>query len=226
MRKNFRIPALIALLGGTVLAATPAAAAPITAADCAAQSGTVSVRAVAIAPGATITLFQTWDGTFQGEGSLQVYCRDAHTFGNLGDITDAQVKITINPATPGVTPDMFKITGVNGVGVANVNGATPGNPVQIGPFTGQAGFLITSPANLLAPGIAAEDVGVDFQVVTQAWGAPLKDPINGRILGPFAGGDIVAQTPELDSLALFGTGALGMLGYGLTRVRAARRSRS
>ena len=29
-----------------------------------------------------------------------------------------------------------------------------------------------------------------------------------------------AATPELDSLALFGTGALGLIGYGLTRRRA------
>jgi hypothetical protein len=121
---------------------------------------------------------------------------------------------------------MFKITGVNGVGVTNVNPATPGNPVRIGPFNGQATFLITSPSTLLAPGIAAEDVAVDFQVVTQAWGAPLKDPGTGRIVQPGTFGDILAQTPELDSLALFGTGAVGMLGYGLTRLRAARRRES
>ncbi len=33
----------------------------------------------------------------------------------------------------------------------------------------------------------------------------------------------VAATPELDSLALFGTGAAGMVGYVLMRVRARRR---
>ena len=36
-------------------------------------------------------------------------------------------------------------------------------------------------------------------------------------------GDVIAQTPELDSLALFGTGALGMASYALTRFRARRR---
>ena len=33
----------------------------------------------------------------------------------------------------------------------------------------------------------------------------------------------VAATPELDSLALFGTGAAGMAGYVLMRIRARRR---
>jgi hypothetical protein len=32
-----------------------------------------------------------------------------------------------------------------------------------------------------------------------------------------------AATPELDSLALFGTGAAGLAGYALMRLRAARR---
>jgi len=32
-----------------------------------------------------------------------------------------------------------------------------------------------------------------------------------------------AATPELDSLVLFGAGAAGMVGYGLMRLRAARR---
>ena len=32
-----------------------------------------------------------------------------------------------------------------------------------------------------------------------------------------------AATPELDSLALFGTGAAGMAGYALMRIRARRR---
>jgi hypothetical protein len=33
----------------------------------------------------------------------------------------------------------------------------------------------------------------------------------------------LAATPELDSLALFGTGTVGMAGYALTRLRASRR---
>ena len=219
MLRYFAAPAFAALM---LVSATAASAAPVSATDCAAQSGTVSVRAVAIAPGETITLFQTLDGTFQGQGNLEVYCR-ARNGTNLGDVTDAQVKITINPTQAGLTPSMFQITALNGVGVSNVNTSSPGNPVFIGPFTGTAAFLITSPSSLLAPGISAEDVAVDFQVVSQAWGSSLLDPATGKTLQPGTFGDILAQTPELDSLALFGSGAAGLIGYGLTRVRAQRR---
>ena len=31
-----------------------------------------------------------------------------------------------------------------------------------------------------------------------------------------------SRTPELDSIALFGTGAMGMIGYAMMRMRAAR----
>jgi hypothetical protein len=88
-------------------------------------------------------------------------------------------------------------------------------------LSGNATFTITSPSNPLAPGIASEDVGVDIQVVSQARDGGMVD--KGVTLKPFAGGDILAQTPELDSLALLGTGALGMPGYGITRKRAGRR---
>src|SRR4051794_2044247 len=36
----------------------------------------------------------------------------------------------------------------------------------------------------------------------------------------------VSATPELDSLLLFGTGAAGMVGYGLMRLRARRRDKT
>jgi hypothetical protein len=42
---------------------------------------------------------------------------------------------------------------------------------------------------------------------------------NGNAFSPPS----VAATPELDSLALFGTGAMGMAGYALMRIRAGRR---
>jgi hypothetical protein len=39
---------------------------------------------------------------------------------------------------------------------------------------------------------------------------------------PCVGPNLLA-TPELDSLALFGTGAVGIVGYAVMRLRAARR---
>ena len=46
-----------------------------------------------------------------------------------------------------------------------------------------------------------------------------------RKLGKSPGllGDIYAETPELGSIALFGSGAMGAIGYALLRRRAAHR---
>jgi len=61
-------------------------------------------------------------------------------------------------------------------------------------------------------------VGKSTVTVTGAYGTALS-PADY----PLAEGALYAQTPELSSLALFGSGALGMAGYGLTRLRAMRR---
>ena len=42
-------------------------------------------------------------------------------------------------------------------------------------------------------------------------------------VAPIGGGVNIAATPELGSLTLFGTGAAGMAGYALARLRAGRR---
>jgi len=222
MLRNFRIPSFAALLGATVLAATPALAAPtLSASECASQSGNVSVRAVAISQGETITLYE-FNGGFKGQSTLEVFCRRQSDGANLGGIQGAKVQITINPTGAGLTASQFQISGENGVGTTDV-GSNHGNPVIVGPFDGNATIQIFAPAGILPAGISAQDVGMHFQVVSQAFGAPLTDPATGATLHPGTMGDVLAQTPELDSLALFGTGALGMLGYGVTRLRAARR---
>src|SRR5438034_2119427 len=88
----------LALFGGAVLGSLPVSAATITAADCAAQSGTSAVRAVSISQGDTIQLNQTGaDGHFEGQGTVEVFCRKRGTGENLGDISDAQVRITVTP---------------------------------------------------------------------------------------------------------------------------------
>jgi hypothetical protein len=45
-------------------------------------------------------------------------------------------------------------------------------------------------------------------------------------VGGRSGGVSLSATPELGSFLLFGTGALGLAGYGLTRMRARRKQRS
>ena len=199
----------LALFGGAVLGSLPASAATITAADCATQSGNYAVKAVRIDGGETITLSQTGaDGHFEGAGTAEVYCRKGND--NLGDITDAQVRITVTSDSGAP----FIVEGLNGVPTSGTN------PAVLGPFTGTVDFAITAPSSLLPPGTVAAEVGTHVEVVTQAWGAPLINPQTGNTLQPRAAGDIVAQTPELDSLPLFASGALGLLSYAGLRRRA------
>jgi hypothetical protein len=211
-----RRAASLALLGGllaTALTAGPASAASISSADCQAQSGKYAVRAVSISQGDTITLQAIPDGTYVGQAQTEVFCQ-SKTFANLGDITDAQVQVTIDPAVgSGVTASMFTIQG-DGVPTTGTN------PATLGPFTGIATFNVIGASNLLPPGVASADVGVHIEVVSAAWGSPLIDPGTGKPLHPGTFGDVLAQTPELDSLALFASGAAGLIGYASLRRRA------
>jgi hypothetical protein len=144
-----------------------------------------------------------------------MYCRRASDGANLGDIPTASVSITIrNPNTFAVSP-LFTVTGV---------GANPGgNPAVIGPFDGTTAFTVSAPATLLPDGTYAADVGVYFDVVSFAWGGTLTDTTTSSTLRPGTFGDVLAPTPELWSLALFGAGAAGMASYALTRLRSRRR---
>lgn len=211
--------ATVALAGGLLAAGLTAgsvsAAPPLTADQCASQQGEVAVELVAIAQGRTLNLQATPpDGNYVGTSNIHVFCQDPTTLASRGDVAGAAVQITINPTQPGLTPGMFTITGT---GVT-----TPGNPVTIGPFDGTASFTVVGASNLLPPGVAAEKVGVDIQVVTGAFSGSLLDPTTGTTLAPFTGGDVLAKTPELDSIALFATGALGLLSYVGLRRRARR----
>jgi hypothetical protein len=70
----------------------------------------------------------------------------------------------------------------------------------------------------LSPDGSATEVGLQFET-------GFATPSSGGTLPIFmlGGGQIFAQTPELDSLVLFGSGAAGLAGYGLMRIRARRR---
>jgi hypothetical protein len=216
MRFPFSRPTLgsagvVALVGGALFGSLPASAATISAADCQTQSGTYAVRAVAINQGESITLYQTGtDGHFEGQGTVEVYCRKGTN--NLGSVDGAQVRITVTPESGVSTP--FSITALNGVTVSGTN------PVIVGPFTGSADFMISAPNTLLPAGAVSAQVATQIEAVTAAWDQPLTDPGTGRVLRPGTFGDVVAQTPELDSLPLFATGALGLLGYAQMRRRA------
>ena len=93
------------------------------------------------------------------------------------------------------------------------------NPVSISVPTGdQQLTLRTSTPDL--SGWRAR-VGADTVTVTQAFG----QTVTGTGGYPTASAAIFAQTPELDSLSLFGVGAAGLVGYSLMRRRARSRRR-
>ena len=207
--------ATVALAGGllaSALAAGPASAATITQQACANNSGW-SIVAEAVTPtqlpsGRIVLQATPPDGVYVGSAQVHVFCQD--TMGNnLGDITGAMVQISIDTSGTTTPNSMFTITGP---GVT-----TPGNPVVIGPFDGFGSFTVRGASNLLPPGVASAQVGVNYDVVTQAWGTPLGGPLSA---GGSADGTVFARTPELDSIALFATGALGLLSYAALRRRA------
>jgi hypothetical protein len=214
-KKRVASAAVIGGLMTSVFISGTASAASISAADCASQSGRLAVRAVAISQGDTITLQATPpDGKYVGQASAQVFCQaGAPTFANLGDIPNAQISVQITPdAGSGLNASQFTVEGV-GVPVTGTN------PATLGPFTGSAVFNIVGASNILPPGTASAHVGVQIETVTGAWGGPLLSG-SGGVLKPGTFGDVLAQTPELDSLALFASGVAGLIGYATLRRRA------
>lgn len=104
---------------------------------------------------------------------------------------------------------------------------------DFGPFTdgnGDLTFTITSPTPDLdqRSNIAGTlRVGSHWESVLQAYCNADGTYCDGDFSdggGPGTGGDLTA-TPELNSIGLFGSGAAGLAGYALMRVRAARRKR-
>jgi hypothetical protein len=69
-----------------------------------------------------------------------------------------------------------------------------------------------------ASGKAAIPIGLHIE-----WATATGDAITGDGTYLLGAGTVFAATPELDSLALFGTGAMGMAGYAMMRFRARRR---
>jgi hypothetical protein len=75
---------------------------------------------------------------------------------------------------------------------------------------------------LTAPDGGTQIIGAEIQ---EATGTGI-DPSTGGLydIDWSVKGSIFAATPELDSLALFGSGALGLVGYGMMRIRARRKN--
>lgn len=185
--------ALTVALGGTALA-DPAPN------NCGSSSMSVGVQFLALQSAQNITLVAGPDGTFSADVRVRVFCQ--HNGVDLGEVTGSHVVIVTT--VPGTT--------ANGLGATAPHYATIDLPSGVG----NVHLASTDPG--LAPGQVFARVGWEATVVTVAFAQhiDLDD-------SPVQIGRVYAATPELDSILLFGSGAVGVAGYALTRVRAKRR---
>jgi hypothetical protein len=164
---------------------------------------------------------QELDGAFRAVVGAEVYCR-APSGQNLGDIPDARLQVSV----AGATGSQVTIDAVNAPSSPVPGSPNPNNPRIIGPFNGTVSIRFAAPSDILPPGISTAPIGIEMAIVTGAWGGPLTDPSGAFTLAPGTFGNVVAQTPELGSLALFGAGAAGMAGYAITRLRGRRKAQA
>jgi hypothetical protein len=187
-----------AILGASFLALVSASPA---AAQAACQDGSnVRVEFLGVGTSSSILMAQT-DGThYQGNVRVRVYCE-----GDGALIPNSTIQLTTNTTAPGDA--VFNpLTG---------QWESLANPVQVFLPTGELVVSLRTDDPNFAPGQWKAFIGSNTVTVTGAFGVPVA---TGGY--PIATGGLWAQTPELSSLALFGTGAVGMAGYALTRLRA------
>jgi hypothetical protein len=197
----------------SVMAVTPAMAAPVTCPD----------GRVPAFESPDITLVPEPDSGFtiwSSSVSVIAYCEDvthpedfsiplagidvsAVSLWNTSGIGDLEMSISNDGSAPFVaTP----------VGVTTID--TTG---IVSDAAGHATFIMRAESAshpfLGGPDGTPELIGMHFDV---------DAPTGGTVVLPDEG-LIFAETPELDSLVLFGTGAAGMAGYAMMRLRARRR---
>jgi len=209
LNKQLRLAAGVGLLTATLMSTGSASAAGLTQTACESARGVPAPRVrneVGLLSAGDIVMTLQPDGSFQGTGVIEVFCKGP-TGADLGGIQGAKVQISATPDAGVATT--FLINNVTG-------------PVIIGPFDSSATFTLTSHTPNLNLQVSADPnadgaLGSHTETVIAAFGQTLtgNHPISQE-------GGIFAATPELDSIALFGTGAMGMIGYATMRMRAAR----
>ncbi len=197
VRVGFRSAAVASLVGASLWlwAASPAAAQ-----SSACLNGTgVLVEFLGVGTSNTIIMEQI-DGAYQGDVRVHAYC------GLDGqNVPNTSVTISTTVANSSVL-------------VGNTwQPVTAPASVAISLPTGEAVITIRSTNPNLSGWKAM--VGTNTVTVTGAYGHPLPDNAY-----PTASGAIWAQTPELASIALYGSGALGLAGVVLARWRMRRRA--
>jgi hypothetical protein len=193
-----RLPVQVAAFATLAAASFAAVPLPVAAAS-ACDAAQIQVEFLGVGASNTV-LVLGGDGYYKGDVLVHVYCGIDNS-----DVTNAIVTMwtTVNGSA------------VFDSGSSSWNSATDkNNPVSISVPTGSQKITIRA----LDPGLTGwkASVGSDTVTVTQAFG----QSVTGTGGFPNANAGIWAQTPELDSLSLFGAGTVGLIGYALLRRRA------
>jgi hypothetical protein len=194
---RFGVMGLIGALALALATASPAGAQTA----CTTSSGQVMVEFLGVGTNNTI-LMEQLDGAYQGDVRVRVYCGIDNQL-----VPNSVVRMSTTVPNSFVRTDASTNTWVAATEPAYAEVSLP---------SGEGIVSIKSPD----PGLTGwkARVGASTVTVTNAFGQPLS----GTGGYPTASGAIWAQTPELGSVALFGTGALGMAGFALLRWRARR----
>lgn len=214
------VSAGLGMTAATLLSAAPAFAAPttpLTQAQCAATDvGGGELGRLAIRPGKDIVLLPDGGGYFVSDTStVHVFCTNAAGTADAGFITN--VSVTLNAVNAGFSSATFEIS-------ANGGAFVPGNPgptVAVNPANGNVDFVIRSNSPDVTGATVAVRVGTHTETTANCDATPGCTSFNG---GPIT--TVPGATPELSSVALFGSGALGMAGFAFARLRAKRREQN
>ena len=204
----------IPLVTGLIAVSPVAAQAnpPISLADCNALNGTPVVGYNVQTSGGSGVLMEGPVGTFSGQVTLELFCSVGGA--KYSEIKDSAIGyVTFLPNTTVTYTDTSGAHVTKNAFCKNTS-PDPSNyipdPSCVIPqipsgSTGQVTITVTTTNPNMPPG----------QYYTSA-----LDKVSSPIGKNYSIGTLVAQTPELGSLALFGSGALATLGYFLTKRRA------
>jgi hypothetical protein len=181
----------VSLLGGASAFASPA---PV---NCAQPTYQMGVAFMGLSAAQNLVLQQQPDLTYQGQVTIRVFC--SLNGQDLGEVTNAEVAIT--STVPNVTFDGKP--------------ATTSNPAHIDLPLGMETVTIAAPQSTLAVNQFFARIGENNVVTVEAYNQEVPTGY-----GLNMNGNVFAATPELDSLALFGSGAVGLAGYVVMRRRA------
>jgi hypothetical protein len=210
------------MTAATLLSAAPAFAAPndpLTRAQCAATNvGGGELGRLGIRPGQDAVLSPGGGGFFVSEENVvHVFCTNSTGTVDAGFITDVSVTVTAidNQGPPGTT---FEVAPTSG---GPWSPGTTGFTTPVNAANGNVSFFIRSNSPEVTGATVNITVGQHTETTTACTGTPGCTVFNGGPITVAAPG----ATPELSSVALFGSGALGMAGFAFARLRAKRRER-